>query len=168
LKNRDDKVIAFIVSKNMSVIEYMVYELGCGIYEAEDLFQEAFIVIIIKIDSDVFELKIMFSVYLYAVCKNLCKYQNEKEMQKERFFKTKLDDMDIQDFFINYDKELKEKIFIEKFYILSDLCQQTLKFDWLGYKVKEIAKKLGRIECYILKCKYKCKKRFVELIKRDI
>lgn len=155
LKNRQDGVIAFIARKNMPVIEYMVQELGCGMYDAEDLFQEALIILITKIDSPVFELKTKFSVYLYAVCRNLCKYQNEKERQKERFFRMKLDDWDNHDFSENYDK-------------LSDLCQQLLKLDWLGYKVKEIAQKLGKTERYISRRKYKCKKRLVELIKKDI
>ena len=164
LKNRDDRIIAFIIWKNLPLIERMVQELGCGMYEAEDLFQEALIILITKIDSGAFKLKTKFSVYLLAVCKNLCKYENGKEMQKESFFRMKLDN---EDFSENYDKELKEKIFIENYHKLSDFCQLFLKLYWLNYKIKEIAQALGKPTRYISRRKYKCKKRLIEMIKKD-
>jgi DNA-directed RNA polymerase specialized sigma24 family protein len=42
-----------------------------------------------------------------------------------------------------------------------------MKMYWLDYSVKEIAKETGFTKNYVMKHKYECKKKLMELVKRN-
>jgi len=164
LKNRENKVVQYITGKYLPMIVYMVEKMRGHRSSAEDIFQEALIIIITKIDKGEFKLEAKFSTYLYAVCKNLRLVQLRKQRTEDELF-TPLDDNVLnKDYNEKPERDIKRKLFLHYFNELSDKCRRILRLYWLDITTKEIAETLKSTETYIRKRKYLCKKKLVELI----
>lgn len=164
LKNRENKVVQYITEKYLPMIVYMVEKMRGDRHSAEDIFQEALIIIITKIDKGEFVLKAKFSTYLYAVCKNLRLVQLRRQKVENKLFKPLDDNVLYDDYSDRYDKNLQRKLFWHYYNKLSDKCRKILRFYWLEMSTKEIAKSLDIKEKNVRKRKYLCKKKLVELI----
>jgi len=164
LKKRDNHVVQFIVEEYLPLIEYAIERVGGNTEEAKDIFQEALIIIITKIDKGEFVLSAKFSTYLYAVSKKLWMYQQNKYKTAMDFHKSHANDIEKPLFIESYDRELQQKVFKYYFEQLSEICQKVLKLYWLEIPVPEIARKLGRKEVSIRNRKYECKKNLIDLI----
>jgi RNA polymerase sigma factor (sigma-70 family) len=166
LKYRDNHVVSYISKKFLPMIKYMIKELNGEIEDAEDIFQEALIIIIKKIDSNEFKLTAKFSTYLYAVCKNLFEYKRKRERVAEKYIlkQVSADVVADEDFSENYDQNYQYKIYKHYFAKLGASCQEILNLSWLDTPIKEIAEKIGSTQGYVRKKKHECKKRLIELI----
>jgi len=164
LKKRDNHVVQFIVEEYLPLIEYAIERVGGNTEEAKDIFQEALIIIITKIDKGEFVLSAKFSTYLYAVSKNLWMYQQKKYKAAMKYHKNYVGEISKPHFTESYDRELKQKAFKHYFKQLSKTCQKILKLYWLELPEQEIAQKLGKKEGYIRLGKSRCKKILIELI----
>jgi RNA polymerase sigma factor (sigma-70 family) len=164
LKRRDNHVVSYIFKKYMPMIKYMVKELKGKEEEAEDLFQEALIIIIKKIDSDELILTAKFSTYLYAICKNLLESRLKRKTVEEKYLIRKVETVFDEDFSEDYDKKYQYKMYKHYFAKLGESCQRILNMYWLDVPVKEIAKALNSTEGYVRKKKLECKERLIDLI----
>lgn len=164
LKKRNNHAVQFIKEEYFPMIEYMIEKMGGGTEDAEDIFQEALIIIITKIDEDAFVLSAKFSTYLYAISKKLLLVQQKKQKVAMEYLNNYSYEVEKPHFIENYDKELKQKVFKYYFEQLSEPCQKILKLYWLELSEKEIAQKIGKREGYIRKRKYQCKNELIELI----
>ncbi|MEN8121882.1 MAG: sigma-70 family RNA polymerase sigma factor [Bacteroidota bacterium] len=164
LKMRNNHVVQFMLEEYLPMIEYMIEKMGGGTEDAKDIFQEALIILIIKIDKGEFVLSAKFSTYLYAISKKLLLYQRKKQKVATKYSKNFIAEFEKPHFTEKYDKELKQKIFKHYFDQLSEVCQNILKLYWLELPIKEIASKLGKKEGYIRTRKSTCKKKLIELI----
>ena len=165
LKNRENHVVGFIAKKYLPMVKYLIKEMKVEFAEAEDIFQDALMIIIKKIDNDELVLTAKFSTYLYAVCKNLLEYQEKKYEVKQKYLITQEKDiLEEEDFSEKYDDEYQQKIYQYYFSKLGTSCQDILKMYWLDVPIKEIADKIGTTEGFVRKKKHECKKRLIDLI----
>ncbi|MDF1550290.1 MAG: sigma-70 family RNA polymerase sigma factor [Bacteroidales bacterium] len=164
LKHRENHVVAYIAKKYLPMVKHMLVEFKGDENEAEDIFQEALIIIIKKIDSREFKLTAKFSTYLYAVCKNLFDYRKKRKAAADKYLIAELETVAEEDFSEDYDKKYQYKIYKYYFSKLGEGCQDILNMHWLDMSMKEIAEKLGSSEGYIRKRKHACKKKLIELI----
>jgi len=165
LKNRENHVVAFIAKRFMPMISYLIKELRADFLEADDLFQDALMIIIKKIDSGEFILTAKFSTYLYAVCKHLIEYHLKRRDVQIRYLTVQdKEKYQEEDFSEVYDENLNHKLYQYYFNKLGMNCQEVLKMYWLDVPMKEIADKLGSTEGFIRKKKHECKKKLLELV----
>jgi RNA polymerase sigma factor (sigma-70 family) len=165
LKNRENHVVAYVAKKYLPMVKYMIREMKAEFAEAEDIFQDALMIIIKKIDKDELKLTAKFSTYLYAVCKNLLEYHEKKNNVKQKYLIAQGKDLlEDENFSENYDDDYQQKIYQYYFEKLGTSCQDILKMYWLDLPIKEIANKIGTTEGFIRKKKHDCKKRLIELI----
>lgn len=165
LKKRENHVVAFIAKRFMPMISYLIKEQKADFLEVDDLFQDALMIIIKKIDSGEFTLTAKFSTYLYAICKNLIDYHLKKKDVRNRFLTVhEKDNFHDEDFSEDYDENLQQKLYLHYFNKLGPTCQEVLRLYWLDVSIKEIADKLGNTDGFIRKKKHECKKRLIELV----
>ncbi len=174
LKERKSEAVKYIFKEFLPIIKNManntkinrddVFVMGND-KDAEDVFQEALIVIIKKIDKGDLDLRVKFSTFLYAVCKNILRSKLQKRIIAKAYKLTQSivleEEVNISE---NYDSEVQKKAFDHYFSTLNESCQKILKLYWLEISVKEISKITGFTEKYIRKRKYVCKNKLVELI----
>jgi len=167
LKHRENHVVSYISKKFLPMIKHMLRELSWDDEDAEDIFQEALIIIIKKIDANEFKLTAKFSTYLYAVCKNLLEYRRRKKAVEDRYLIRKTETTFEENFSEEYDRKYQYKIYKHYFAKLGSSCQNILNMYWLDMPIKEIAQKVGSTEGYVRKKKYECKKRLIDLILKN-
>ncbi len=167
LRERDGKVISFIERRFFSMIEHIVTSKGGQKEEARDLFNEAMIAIIMKIDSPSFELTCQFKSYLYAVCNNMYKLILKRRRIAGKFNSIPQNDQSFADFSEDYDRKLYKQKLLECFHKLGPKCQKIYKMYWNEISQKDIAKDLGVSYAYLRKRKHECRKRLIEIIKSD-
>jgi len=164
LKNRQRAVVLFVTNEYLSMITYMVKRMGGSNQDAEDIFQEALMVVLKKLDKDELKLTARFTTFFYAICKNLRLCQlNEKKRENEYMY-VYLNDAYYPETTANRTKELQEKKFQHYFERLSKVCREILRLYTIKLSVKEIAMELGNTEKYIRKRKYECKNRLAKLV----
>lgn len=164
LKKRNSKVVVYISREYLPFIALMIKRMGGSQQDAEDIFQEALMSVINKLDANKLRLSARFSTYLYAVCKNLRLCQiNENEREKEYLYNY-LKDVYYPEPGQLQTKEKQEEKFRHYFRHLSNVCKKILELYIFKLTVKEIAKELGNTEKYVRKRKYECKNRLAKLV----
>ena len=137
--------------------------------DAQDLFQEAMVVLFEKTQSTDFQLTSSLKTYLYAICRN--KWLMVLRSRKNR--STTLIDteqMNIpSDESIQRDIDYQERNELMRLYFkkIGADCQQVLSLFMAGTSLREIANKMGFTEGYAKKRKFTCQKKLIELIISD-
>ncbi len=165
LRNRESYVVHYLFDRYLPMIRLMVYQLGGTGEDAKDIFQDALIIMLQKIDSHDFVLTCKFKTYLYSVCENLWKLILKKRKVASKYLIRRLDDTTNQDFTEIYDNQLYEHMFYDMYETLEPLCKRILQLFWQEYSGKEIAVKLGYNYSYILKKKCECQGELVSKVK---
>ncbi len=164
LKNRQSHIVVFITKEYLPAIRYMIERMGGNLQDAEDIFQEALMSIIKKVDNNELKLTARFSTYLYAVCRNLRLCQiNEKERERE-FLYNYLKEVYYPEPGIQQTRDKQDKVFRYYFKQLSSVCKKILELYTIKLNVREIAMELGNTEKYVRKRKYECKNRLAKLV----
>jgi RNA polymerase sigma factor (sigma-70 family) len=175
IENKDEKTLRLLRSEYLPLVKYMVlnYNYSDGkrfvtaeAEEAEDLLHDALYILIKKILDGKLILTGKLSSYFYAICKNLLKVKLKKKLHELQYRKETFENVESSEEFI-FDANLKKKIFDHYFNKLKKSCQEIMKMYWLDYSVKEIAKETGFTKNYVMKHKYECKKKLMELVKRN-
>ena len=143
LKNRNSRVVNYLFQRYLPMIRLMVHKMGGTADDAKDLFQDALIIILYKIDNDNLSLTCKIKVFIYSICENLMIKQIDKRQTASNYLVRKLADTPAMDFSEMYDNKLYENMFYDMFETLEPLCKQMLKLYWESYSPKEIAEKLG-------------------------
>jgi RNA polymerase sigma factor (sigma-70 family) len=137
--------------------------------DASDVFQEALIVIIKKLRREEIIQTCQFKTYFLSVCRFVW-------LKKLRIKDNKLGTLDpelglistidIEEMVI---KRERHNFYLKKMKELGAECQKVLKMYGDGKSMLEIAEELGyKTQVYARKRKYKCKGKFLNLIKKDI
>jgi RNA polymerase sigma factor (sigma-70 family) len=71
LKDRDKDVIKYIYRNNFQQIRHMILSNSGTAMDAEDVFQDAMLIIYQKTGSGLSELSCSFTTFLYAICRNI-------------------------------------------------------------------------------------------------
>jgi len=156
--NRHDKALLALY-KNFPAVRKMIRSKGGNGQDAEDVFQEALIILCRKIKETEFILHAQLSTYLFSVCRFLWKDELKK--------RNKLTDLDFETGFSAAEERqwegwtedetrinLAEKVVRE----LGDRCREILLLFYNGgMKLKDIAAKMGySSENTAKNQKYKC------------
>ncbi len=172
---KDAETMQFLHNEYLPIVKYLVYhcsyrseKVNVQLYEtdAEDILYDALYILIKKIYDNNFVLTSKLSTYVYAVCKNLVKMKLKKKYYEVKYQDAAVNHTEFADDFDEYyDDHLKNNVFEHYYQMLSGMCKEILKYYWTDYSVAEIAEKTGNTKNYIMKRKYECQNRLIELIK---
>ena len=168
----DNLILQYIYKQYYYKVNYFIKKNSGSEDDANDVFQEAIIVIYRKIKENdlVFEGS-SFQGYLFSVCRFLWL----KQLEKRRIENEKINDtMPYQEDL--YDENLVELVqknekyglYQKHFKTLSTDCQKLMQLFFEKVPLKEIASIMGyKSEKYAKKRKYKCKEILISRIKKD-
>ncbi len=165
----DDTVIKYIYKSFFTSIFNFIKLNNGNKEDAEDIFQEAIIIIYKKAITGNFQLTSSFHTYLYAVCRNLWLKQlkkrsvGEKGLEDTEHYVAITDDLEE----IIQHRE-KFVLFREKFEALGEDCKKVLRMFFERRSMQEICDEMGYSSVqYAKKRKFNCKEHLVEAIKND-
>ena len=169
---RNDNVILQHIYKNFYYKVNLYIKKNSGDDDdANDVFQEAIIVVYRKLKANDLVINCAFETYLYSVCKflwlkQLAHQKSEKEIKIEStLFETEFD----HDFSELVEKNERFKLYQKHFQLLGSDCQKLLQLFFDRVPLKQIAQIMGFSgEKYVKKRKFKCKEYLVNSIKQDI
>lgn len=142
----------------------MVYQMGGTGEDAKDLFQDALLIMLLKIDNNELVLSCKFKTFFYSVCENLWKKVLEKRHAASNYLSHKLNDTVSQDFTEVYDNKIYEHMFYDMFETMGPVCKQILTLYWQEFTPREIADKLGYNYNYIRRKKCECETELIEKV----
>ncbi len=167
LRSREGSVVHYLSERYLPMIRLMVFQMGGTAEDAKDIFQDALIIILYKIDNNELVLTCKLKTFLYSICNNLWKSILEKRSAASNYLVRKIEDDPVPDFTEIYDNKLYENIFYDMYETLDPVCQNILKLYWEEFSPKEIATKLGYTYGYIRKKKCECQGELVKKVKNN-
>jgi RNA polymerase sigma factor (sigma-70 family) len=140
----DTDVIDYIYQSSYRSVRKYVKDNNGDEQDAEDMFQEALMIIYKKIQNNNFELSASFSTYLFSVAKYI--WFNELRRRKTRGTIRKEPDefedlyKDLGDVYIEVERN---KLFEKHFATLPDHCKKLLRCVFEGLSLEEITKEMN-------------------------
>lgn len=170
IRLRDRETIWSLYKQYFPTISHLITTNSGTEIDAEDVFQDALVIIYKKISDNELILTSSFKTYLYSVCRNLWL----QKLDKKTFSTDILDLAEDSEFqesihfeFTDTESE-KIKIFQEHFLELTADCQKILKLFMAKTSLKEIAEEMGfGSEKYAKTRKFMCKEKLKEKILND-
>jgi len=175
----DNEILKGIAENNHAVINEIYINIfpqvnsyilthGGSEAEAQDIFQDALLVILQRINREKLEIHCKFNTYIYAICKKIW-IQNRKKHQSRM---NKMKEMDIAaepETPYGSNEEDRQRLLFEKhFNNLSPDCQKLLRLSFNDLKIEEIMDIMGiKTLERTSDRKYRCKKNLIERIKKD-
>ncbi len=168
-QSAETEVLKFIYREYFPSVVHMVKTNNGAAIDAEDIFQDALLVVFEKIRSPGFNLTCTFRTYLYSICRNLWMHRLEK-LNRE-FIPYEM----MEDTLITYHEPEKvfmevekDKLFHYHFLRLGENCQKILLLVFKRYTTSEITRKMGlKSELYVRKRKSQCRKALIKNIMND-
>jgi RNA polymerase sigma factor (sigma-70 family) len=170
---RNDTIVLQYIYKNFySKINFFIKKNNGDDDDANDIFQEAIIIIYRKLKANELVLDCTFETYLYSVCRFLWLKQLEKrKIEKERIKDNHDYHEDIYDDGLEKVADLNERyrLYQKHFVNLGKDCQKVLQLYFDKVPLKNIAQIMGfKSEKYAKKRKFKCKEYLIKSIKQDL
>ena len=169
IKNRDTKVLDFIYENYFHQVRAFIVKNSGTVEDAQDIYQDAILVVYQKIENDNLTLTCSFKTYLYSVCRLLWLKQLEKRKLNNMLAEEAGLYIELQeDLFSIYESNERYKLYQDHFKKLSFSCQKVLELFLAKIPLKEIAGILGfKSELYAKKRKFQCKEKLIQSIKND-
>jgi RNA polymerase sigma factor (sigma-70 family) len=172
IQRNDTIVLQHIYKTFYSNINFFIKKNSGDEEDANDIFQEAIIIIFRKLKANELVLDCTFETYLYSVCRFLWL----KQLDKRRIEKEKLKDNheyheDLYDDGLDRVADLNERyrLYQKHFTNLGKDCQKILQLYFDKVPLKNIAQIMGfKSEKYAKKRKFKCKEYLINSIKQDL
>lgn len=170
---RNDTIVLQFIFKNFySNINFFIKKNNGDEDDANDIFQEAIIIIYRKLKAHTLVLDCSFDTYLYSICrllwlKELEKRKAEKETIKDNHeFNDEIYDDGLE---LVIDLNERYKLYQKHFALLGKDCQKLLQLYFDKVPLKNIADIMGfKSEHYAKKRKYSCKEYLIKSIKQDL
>jgi len=166
IKNQNSDILLFVYRKNYRAVRYYIEKNSGSDKDAEDVFQDAMILLYNKIREENLELKCSVHTYLFSVVKLLWLGQ----LKRREIRKTETDDCDT---FISENTGILESIlqterkaiFLKHFNELTNDCQRIIAYFLKGFSISEITKVMGySSEQHTKNRRLRCKKSLLEKI----
>lgn len=137
--------------------------------DAQDIFQEAIVVIFRKLTQEQLQISCTFKTYLYSVCRLLWLKQLEKRKIKNEVSIERNDYIELSDNTEDLgEKNERFKLYQEYFKQLTEDCRKVLEMSLEKVPYKQIAVIMGyKSDKYAKKRKYQCKEKLIKHIKGD-
>ena len=168
----DNLVLQFIFKTYYSYVNFFVKKNMGDDEDANDIFQEAIIIIYRKLKANDLVLDCNFDTYLYSISRLLWL----KELEKRKIEKINIKDNheyndDIHDdaMELTIEKNERYRLYQKHFGLLGKDCQKILQLHFDKVPSKTIAHMMGfKSEKYAKKRKFSCKEYLIKSIKQDI
>lgn len=171
LRLRSDFIIEYIYQEYFQTIKYLINKNTGYDEDAEDVFQDALIIIYKKIREDQFNLTCSFKTYLYSVSRNLWlqklgkRKTINKDIQDVENYIEMPDDSSYED---HVEENEKYKLYQLHFLSLGEDCQKVLRLFLKKTPLKEIARIMGyKTEKYAKTRKFLCKEELKKRVLND-
>lgn len=172
IRRNDTIVLQYIYKNFYSNINFFIKKNSGDDDDANDIFQEAIIIIYRKLKANELVLDCSFETYLYSVCRFLWLKQLEKrKVEKEKIKDNQEYHDDIYDDNLEKVVDLNERyrLYQKHFTNLGKDCQKVLQLYFDKVPLKNIAQIIGfKSEKYAKKRKFKCKEYLIKSIKQDL
>ena len=169
ISEHKNPVIQKLYNECFPMIERMVINSGGNHEQAQDVFQEGWMVICRKINREELDLCCKFSTYIYAVCKRI--WAQEKRKNNSRMNHLMSEPMVVEDNEPGLEIEEESghiKMFNKHFAQLSEDCQKILRLHFNEVPIEEIQKIMNYQNAhYTMDRKYRCKKSLITRIIND-
>jgi len=170
LKKRDSGIIRYIYKEYYPTIKYLITTNSGTETDAEDVFQDALVVLFKKIIKEDLILTSSFKTFLYSICRNLWLQRLDRRVFSDEFLEME-DLSELQDnLHLEQSEEEHEKyrLFQQHFLKLSEDCQKILQLFLGRTSLKEIAEIMGfKTEKYAKTRKFMCKEKLKNSIIND-
>ncbi|HOX76675.1 MAG TPA: sigma-70 family RNA polymerase sigma factor [Bacteroidales bacterium] len=170
LKKRDNGIIRYIYKEYYPTIKFLITTNSGTDTDAEDVFQDALVVLYRKIAKENLLLTSSFKTFLYSICRNLWLQRLDRRVFSSEFMEVEdLGEMQ-ESLHPEHPEEEQEKyrLFQQHFLQLSPDCQKVLKLFMGKTSLKEIADIMGfKTEKYAKTRKFMCKEKLKEMIIND-
>jgi len=169
---RNDTIILQHIYKNFySSINFFIKKNSGDDDDANDIFQEAIIIIYRKLKANDLVLDCTFETYLYSVCRFLwLKQLDKRRLEKEKIKDNHEYNDDIYDDGLEKVADLNERyrLYQKHFANLGSDCQKILQLYFDKVPLRNIAQIMGfKSEKYAKKRKFKCNEYLIKSIKQD-
>jgi len=170
LKKRDNGVIRYIYKEYYPTIKFLITTNSGTENDAEDVFQDALVVLYRKIARENLVLTSSFKTFLYSICRNLWLQKLDRRVFSSEFLEME-DLSELQDNILleQADEEQeKYRLFQQHFLKLSQDCQKVLRLFLKKTSLREIADIMGfKTEKYAKTRKFMCKEKLKNSIIND-
>jgi len=169
IRRNDAVILQFVYKSFYPYVKFFILSNSGNEYDAQDMFQEAIIIIYKKLTEGELLIKCTFKTYLYSVCRLLWLKQLEKKKNKSEHVIEQENHIELSDEIYEL-SEQNEKLSLYQTYFakLGDDCRKVLELSLDKVSLKKIAEIMGyKSEKYAKKRKYQCKEKLINEIKRD-
>jgi len=169
IRNKDKATLEYLYSKLLPVVKRYILQNTGDEGKAEDIFQDALLIVFNKIRKDELQLSSSFSTYFVAICKNLWLNHLRKRKNSFLFFTDEIESFNGLEATScsKIDMEFTN-IFFRHFNKLSQRSQMVVSLHFKKVPPSEVALRLGfKNKEYAISKKYKCLKKLISNIKSD-
>ncbi|PID92604.1 MAG: hypothetical protein CSA96_02345 [Bacteroidetes bacterium] len=171
LRKRDGRVLEYIYENSFESVQQLVLYNSGSEDDAEDLFQDALVVIFKQLRADPdFELRSRFSTYIYSIARLIWmkRLKQIKKLDIDPLNRDLEESIEFEEPLPVQDKDLQFSIYQRVLKTIPEDCQDILRLTAKDVSAREIARKLGfRSEGYVRKRRHHCKKFLIGKIKED-
>ncbi|MBW8333852.1 MAG: sigma-70 family RNA polymerase sigma factor [Prolixibacteraceae bacterium] len=170
---RNDTIVLQFIYKNFySKINFFIKKNNGDDDDANDIFQEAIIIIYRKLKANELVLDCTFETYLYSICRFLWLKQLEKrKIEKENIKDNHEFNDELYDDSLEKVTDLNDRyrLYQKHFSNLGKDCQKILQLYFDKVPLKTIAQMMGfKSEKYAKKRKFSCKEYLIKSVKQDL
>ena len=170
---RNDTIVLQYIYKNFySAINFFIKKNNGDDEDANDIFQEAIIIIYRKLKANDVILDCSFETYLYSICRFLwLKQLDKRKIEQDKIKDHQEFQEDLYDEGLEKVVDLNERyrLYQKHFTNLGKDCQKVLQLYFDKVPLKNIAQIMGfKSEKYAKKRKFKCKEYLIKSIKQDL
>ena len=165
---RQSQVIRTIYDQYLPRITRFIVKNQGNEQDAQDIFQEAIMIIYANARKDGFALTCSFYTYLHAICRNLWLRHLKEKRKMSVTFSANWEYLNETEFEEAAREEEQFQLYWRHFKSLGKDCQRLLNLFFKGESMQTIMKVMGfGSEGYARKRKFQCKEKLMNLISRD-
>jgi RNA polymerase sigma factor (sigma-70 family) len=168
IRLKENAVFEYIIKQNFRPIKNYVLLNSGNEADANDIFQEALIILYRKVKENNFKLTSSLNTFLYSIAKliwlkELSKKSKSASITSEMDFLTESDDISE---LIDYNERLN--LYRQKYDELSDDCKKVLQMFLMKVSIPEITKIMGySSEQHTRNRRYRCKESLIKRIRES-
>ncbi len=168
LAKGDNRCVKYMYDTTFQLVVQFIKGNRGTLEDAEDIFQEALIVLYRKQNSQPIQLESKLRTYLIAVCKYIW-YNRVRSRQYMDTIENKVDYGDEPEIIEGVEQSDRFTLYKKYFNELSDKCREILDLHFQDKSMAEITDLLGFTSIgYARKRKFQCKEKLIQAIKADV
>ena len=167
-QNREDALLAIHQLAFPAILRLIQANQGLR-QDAEDLFQEALIVVYLRHQQRNLTLNCRLSTFIYAICRNMWMERVRRQSKQVQLDESQLEIVDLSPSTLEAIEENEKNLIMNRYLgQLGEDCQKLLKLFFAGNSMKDIAREMNySSDRYARKRKFGCKKVLLDLVRKD-